>query len=121
MSVDKFLSVVSAVVREKLTKSFAIQSRAEREARLQTIISLSVELDRIRRINVFRTGLAESIIADVIEGEWEAAQQIADTFTDDPVDDRCAEAWANFHTIVTTACAEAKRRGPCDKGRVRQH
>ena len=66
---------------EKLSRSWALQSRQEQQRRLGAVMKLSVELTRVREITSFSTGLAEDAIASVIEGDWKRVKTWADLFS----------------------------------------
>lgn len=61
--------------------SWYCAERRERKARLQAIVELSVELEKIRAVSNFSTGLGEAAISDVIDGDWQSVKTWAGLFT----------------------------------------
>lgn len=82
LTMREFLQLTDA---EKLTTSWALQSREERKRRLRAVIQLSVELNRIRETTNFATRLAELAIEAVIEGDWKMVAECTEhlTFNDE--------------------------------------
>ena len=58
---------------ERLTRSYCLASKEERQGRLRAITALSAELERIKAESIFGTGLGESVVEDIIEGDWRSA------------------------------------------------
>jgi hypothetical protein len=97
---------------KQLLRSWTLQSKEERRARLRTIIQLSIELDGIRKVSNFAVRIGESAVEAVIEGDWKQAQDLAGdlTFHDDPHCQDAAQRWEPFVLVLRAACVEALRR-----------
>lgn len=112
--VNLLMDIAERGLKERLARSFCVVSREERQARVQTIIELSVELERIRKESIFATRLAQGVIEDVIEGDWTGALQLGFHFLfEEEIDQlRVAEAprWAGFVEIIRVAAALAQKR-----------
>lgn len=101
----------------RLEQCFYLADHDERKARVRAVIALSAELERIRSVDIFSTGLGESLIEDVIEGEWRGVADLAEHFTfqseSQECRDRYAPLWAKFVDTarMETRMAEARLRG----------
>ncbi len=84
-------------LREKLEASYCLVQREERRARRRTLRALSVELARLEAESIQAVGLGESILDDVIEGDWEAAEDIADELAREQ-----PTRWSVFALILKT-------------------
>lgn len=108
---DKMLAKFGEHRMEQVSRSWSLVSREECKLRLRTVMSLSVELDRIKRENIFSTGLGESCIEDVIMGNWRAASDFASyfTFKDQPdIQGEIVRLWIPFVVVLRAACSEAE-------------
>lgn len=98
---------------QQVLRSWCLQPRDERKARLRAVIELSVELARIRAIDAFATAIGESVIEDVIQGDWDRAEEGAEFFLfngeGEELRAKYGLLWTNFVTLVRTFCAEHKR------------
>jgi len=78
------------------------------------VIALSVELDRIKAIDSFATGLHAQAIEAVIEGDWRLAADHAEwcKFDEEHEDlrARCAPIWEGYRAILIGAVEDARRR-----------
>jgi hypothetical protein len=83
------------------------QAVAERRARMRAVTALVLELDRIRKVDIFSTKIGESCIEAVIEGDWQEARWRGGALR---FEDRYAPLWATFVGIVVTECDEAAVR-----------
>lgn len=110
----RMLSMAEEHHVEMLRRSWFCQDRAEQKARLAAVIDLSVELARIRSIDIFATGLGEIAIMEVITGDWEALARWVDDFTFAHEGVECARRygplWAQFRLTLEAACASATAR-----------
>jgi hypothetical protein len=95
-------------------RSWWCADRLERRARLQTIVELSVELTKIRSVNMFSTLLGEAAIGDVIEGDWDGLKMWIDhfTFADEGPEIRevYAPIWSHFRDLLAAAHGSAMAR-----------
>jgi hypothetical protein len=98
----------------QVERSHCLQSKEERRARLNTIIALSVELDRIRSVDHFATALGAAAIEDVIEGDWEGLSSFSNYFTfegeSEELRARYAPLWKAFYLVLVSACTAARQR-----------
>lgn len=99
---------------ETLLRSWCLQGRDERKARLQAVIDLSVELAKIRAVDRFSTAFGEMVIEEVIQGRWDEAQRIAQHCRFNEEDERLrqeyAPLWAHFVFLTEVASVEALSR-----------
>lgn len=110
---DIFKDIFIAGTEAKIKKSWTLANREERKARLRAVMHLSAELEKIKAKTIQSVGLAETVIEDIIEGEWE---NVADflpyfTFEDEPGDMRAVYGpiYEGFLVAAQTACAEHAR------------
>jgi hypothetical protein len=109
---DKMLARFGEWRMEQVARSWCLVSRAERQHRLRTVMTLSVELDRIKKASIYATGLAENIIEDVIEGDWTAAAAFAEDFSfkkDSEVEAHIVRLWEPFIVLLRAACDMEKQ------------
>lgn len=66
---------------EMVARSFFLLPKEERRRRLKAIINLSIELGRIRDIDIHATGLGEIAIENLIEGDLDGVKDWAEHFT----------------------------------------
>jgi hypothetical protein len=99
---------------EKLLKSYFLQMRPERRARLDAVIELAVELDAIQKQEIFATAFGRSAIEAVIEGDWKTARDHVDwlSFREErpEVQSKYGPLWERFRVILLAASAEAESR-----------
>lgn len=113
---DRMMSMVEEHQVEMLSRSYCLAMRPERKARLRAIIELSVELEKIRAVSIQATGMHESIIESIIEGDWKRAAETDRLTLAEPKSYHPEQAevyrklWENFRTILMAAVAEAARR-----------
>lgn len=104
--------------RRRFAASWYCAERRERKARLQAIVELSVELEKIRAVSNFSTALGEAAIGDVIDGDWQSVKMWADSFTfaheGGDIEARYRPLWERFRDLLVCAAASADARG---KGR----
>jgi len=103
---------------ERLLRSYFLQARPERKARLDTIMELSVELDVIQKQEIFATAFGWSAIEAVIEGDWKAAREHVDwlSFREEGPDiqARYGPLWEKFRATLLAASAAAEARAKED-------
>lgn len=94
---------------EQFTRSWFAQDRIEQTRRLELVIRLSVELVKIRDVNIFATGLGESSIKAVIEGEWRELigwiVHLKFSSESDDIQQDFQPLWADFVKILEEAYA----------------
>lgn len=109
LSMREFLQLGQA---EKLSASWAIQTREERKRRLGAVMQLSVELAKICETMTFSSRLAESAIEAVIEGDWKMVEEWAEyfAFADEREEIRipCAPVYATFRELLLQVLRTAK-------------
>lgn len=114
MVTGKVLATFEIHQLERLARSWGVVSREERKGRLRAVMALSVELERIRAVSIFSTGLGEAVIEDIIEGDWEAASALGKHFTfesEGPATQaEYGPLWAKFVEVVTVEYLLAKKR-----------
>lgn len=95
---------------EQLTRSFCLAMRDERKLRLRTVRALILEIEAIRKVNIFSTGLAETVLEEVIEGDWFMARQSVGHFNfEGEAEDlraRYTPLWQTFRELLAAACDE---------------
>jgi hypothetical protein len=106
--VDKLFAKFGEWRMEQVSRSWCLVSRDERKLRLRTVMALSVELDQIKKVSIFSTGLAESCIEDLIEGNWTVVSEFIGhfTFEREDVSDEMRKLWKPFVVMLRAACAE---------------
>lgn len=111
---DTLTEAMEAHMIEKLSRSFPVVGPEERKARLHAVMALSVELDAIRKVSIFATGLAESVLEDIIEGDWKAAERFGSHFAfrdESPeLTAKYAPLWARFREILEVECLATRAR-----------
>jgi hypothetical protein len=112
---EQLKAIYEQVMVSRFWNSWFMADRRERRARLRAVESLSVELAKIREQTIQATGLAESVIEDIIEGDWDAAGRMVEhlTFADgqEIYRTKFAPIYEDFVLICRTACAEHARGG----------
>ena len=88
-----------------VAKSWFLQNREEQKLRLESIIQLSVELDKIRQISSFSTVLlGHTAIESIIQGDWGMVEQVMEWCAfpdeDEELQQRYVPIWANFRLIL---------------------
>ena len=93
-------------------RSWCLQPIEERRLRIEAIITLCVEIDRVRKIDIHASGFATSVVEKIIEGDWEDALRVAgylkfDENFGDPEEyrNRYRELWAGFVGLVEAVYA----------------
>lgn len=117
--VDKLYAMYGEFRMKQVSRSWCLASREESKLRLRTVMALSVELDRIKRVSIFSTGLAEGAIEAVIEGDWKRAAEWGSdlTFADDSIAKESHGAlWEPFVILLRAACAEEESVARSDVG-----
>lgn len=113
-----FLDIVQGLVHErrvrKLYNAYCLVDRAEQRARLNTIMELSVELQKIKEKDSFSTRMGETPIESILEGEWDYAATYVSHFTFESegpeVAAKYGPLWERYRTVLHTAVVEARRR-----------
>lgn len=99
---------------ERVQRSWLMADRAECRARLQVVIELSAELERIKAVERFSTALGAGAIEAIIEGDWKMAGYYAEDFTFEgqgtEIRDRYGPLWQRFRDLLQAACAAAHAR-----------
>jgi hypothetical protein len=93
-------------------RSFSNQNRKEKKRRLHTIVKLSAELERIREKTLNATGLAESVIEDVIEGDWKMLKEWAEMFTFKDEGEEHRTFMAPIYARFVETCREVHEERP---------
>lgn len=118
---DRLMGMYGQWRMKQIARSYCLAERGERKHRLRTIMALCVELERIRQVDIFSTGLAETLIEEIIEGDWRQAALTAEMFTfaeeGEETRLRYAPLWDGFVVMARTACAEAQRGTDGVRGR----
>jgi hypothetical protein len=108
-------------VFRKIMRCHTLADREEQTARVRAIIDLSIELGRIKAIDVFSTRLASSAIEHIIDGDWSAAEGYTEMFTFEEESEelraRYAPLWADFVLKLKTECQLARARARGEEGR----
>lgn len=111
---DRMMGIADKHRLLQILRSWCFVSFEERNARLRLVIILSVELERIRAVNVFSTRLGEGVIEYVIEGDWKAAWQLAEHFKFEQEREELraqyAPLWRRFVELVEVEQLLAKKR-----------
>jgi hypothetical protein len=112
--IHKLMAQYEAHQMLQIARSWCLQDRNERKGRLDAIIALSVELQRIEQIDRFSTAFGRSVIEAVIEGDWRTVDEVTEylTFASEGPDlqNRYRPLWEGFRTLATVARVESKRR-----------
>lgn len=113
---EKLAKVYEEHLLQMFQASWCLQDKPTRKHRLKTVLALSVELEAIKKIDIFSTAIGEQIIEAVIQGDWREVEEVAGYLTFDTerseLRDRYNSLWENFRTLALTSCAEEKRRVP---------
>jgi hypothetical protein len=106
--VDKLFAKYDEHRMKQVARSWCLVSRDECKLRLRTVMALSIELDRIKRVDIFSTGIAESMIEDVIEGDWAMVSRLIGSFMfeREDVGDEIKKLWEPFVILLRAACVE---------------
>ena len=88
-----------------VTKSWFLQDREEQKLRLESIIQLSVELDKICQVSSFSTILlGHTAIESIIQGDWGMVEQVMEWCTfpneDEELRQRYVPIWEKFRLIL---------------------
>lgn len=115
LPMEKLKEIFEKGMIERVQRSYTLVMRPERKARLHAVELLSVELAAVKAKTLHATALAEGVIEDIIEGEWEAAARAIEDFTfsepRDPEDYRkeYAAIYERFVLVGRTLIAEHAR------------
>ncbi len=106
---------------DKFRKSWSMSDRAERKSRLDAVTKLAIELAKIKQQTIQATSLAEQVLEDIIEGDWDAAARFVEHFTFSDEDEHMRSTYGpiyeNFVLVGRTVCAENARREPHEKAK----
>jgi len=107
--VQRSLRARPTVPHAKLNASWCLATHTEREHRLQTVIALSVELEKLREtIAGLQTMLAKQAIERVIEGDWEEVEDIVALLSFEDEDEATKSVlgplWKPFMRVAAEAC-----------------
>lgn len=113
---EKLAKAYEEHLLQMVQESWCLQDKPTRKHRLTTVIALSVELDAIKRVNIFSTACGEQVIEAVIQGDWREVEEMVEylTFSTEcsEIQEKYCPLWEKFRTLALTACAEEKRRVP---------
>jgi hypothetical protein len=108
-----FKGFVAEQFERDLKGSLFMQDNHARRFRVDMVIGLSVEYQRVSSINIFSSAFGRAAIEYVMLGDWKRAKEYADMlrFNDEDFDgrERYQELWQTFVTMVDSVCDEAKR------------
>jgi hypothetical protein len=111
---EKMLAMFEERQLEEIMRSWCLADKATRKHRLKTIIALAVELEEIKKVNIFSTLFGEMAIEAVIQGDWKELEEVVgyQTFKTESLDIQAkfAQLWEKFRLIAETAIAEERRR-----------
>jgi hypothetical protein len=114
ISFEKLMAMYEERTFEMVHKSWCLQEKAVRRHRLQTVVALILELEEIKKVDIFSTAFGEQAIEAVIQGDWHEVEEVIEFQTfeaEEPkIRDRYKDLWEKFRIIALTACAEEKRR-----------
>jgi len=106
------LDAFAAHQHERLRRSFCIAEPMDRRHRLRTIVALSAELEKIRKVSIQATAVGERVIEAVIEGDWKDAEESLGDLVMPETGEAHAKLWEGFIAIGKTAIAESRRLAP---------
>lgn len=99
--------VYQAFVRDRTAQSWFMQPPAEKKRRMQAVLALAAELEKIKAVHIFGTALGEAAIERIIEGDWRGAEEYVDelSFCDSPAPEGDAqrELWSKFVAVLGAA------------------
>jgi len=104
---DTMLDRYEEHMHERIMNSWCMVGPEEKKHRLWTIMALSVELQKIKDVSIQATRLGETVIEDVILGDWKNAERGVTGICEDCGADPAL--WEGFIVLVKTAAAEARR------------
>jgi hypothetical protein len=111
---EKLMEMFEERQLEEILRSWCLADKATRKHRLKTIIALSVELEEIKKVNIFSTLFGEMAIEAVIQGDWRELEEVVgyQTFKTEHPETQAefAPLWEKFRLIAETAIAEERRR-----------
>ena len=116
---DLLESVFEEGYERAFKRSWFTADRTERKHRIKYVALLSAELEKIRAVDIFGTGLGEGAIEQLIEGNYDEMMQYCGDFAfDDEADVRAryAPLWKRFRELLT----EAYERRPGQVGATLQ-
>lgn len=92
----------------QIMRCWPLAGPEEQDARYRTIVKLVLELDRIRRQEIFASRLGDGVIKNIIDGDWEDAKRMASYFRFDEEHEELRAKFAPlWKTFVETVEAEA--------------
>jgi hypothetical protein len=113
---EKLVKVYEDHLLQMFQAAWCLQDKPTRKHRLATVIALSVELDAIKKVDIFSTAWGEQIIEAVIQGDWREVEEVVAYVTFDTeraeLRERYNPLWERFRALALTACAEEHRRVP---------
>lgn len=113
---EKLARVYEEHLLQMFQAAWCLQDKPTRKHRLTTVMALSVELDAIKKVDIFSTACGEQVIEAVIQGDWREVEEVIAYVTFDTERDELRERykllWEKFRALALTACAEEKRRVP---------
>lgn len=105
-------AIVEQEARKRIQRSWCLANRVETRARMRAVVSLVMELEKIKRVSIDGAGVGEMLIEDIITGDWQAARVIAKDlrFEDDREDAEARARFATFVSVAETECDHAEKR-----------
>jgi hypothetical protein len=111
---EKLVVMFEERLLEQILRSWCLADKETRKHRLRTVIELTLELEKIKKVSLFSTAFGEMAIEAVIQGDWQELKEIInfqDFRTEDAkIREEFAPLWENFRVIAQTAIAEEQRR-----------
>lgn len=111
---DRVFAALDARRLERVMDSWLFVDWEERRARLEAVVELSAELERIRAVDRFSSLLGAGLIDDLIQGDWDAMERMAGHLTfsgeDEGTQARYSPLWERFVSLARFAAADGRRR-----------
>lgn len=104
---DTMMAMYTDSQLERVAQSWVFIDNGIRRKRLEQVIELSVELGKIREIDIFGTGLGASLIERLIEGDLKGVRELADDQRfegeSDELKARYVPIWEKFNAMAMAA------------------
>lgn len=110
---------------KQLERSWFMVTRDEQKQRLRALMTLILELEKIKAVSIQATAIGESLLERVIEGDWDQVQAYHDdlvgSFNEEGDESwegllehnrKHRALWEGFLMAATVAIAESKRIAP---------
>jgi hypothetical protein len=99
---------------QQVLKSWYLQDKPEKKARMQAVLELAAELHKIKAVSNFSSMFGELVIERIIEGNWSEAlglvRHLRFKEERDETQAKYAPLWENFVVMTETFCAQAAAR-----------